>query len=147
MLAAFAAYGPWLWLGLCVLLVSLEVLMPGLHFIWFGIAAGLVALAAFAGFSGVEWQIMAFGLLSLAALYFGRGLSGRTPKSDADADGLNERGQQYVGRRVTVEEPIIAGRGKVRVGDTVWLAEGPDAPAGAKVTISATRGTILIVKT
>jgi inner membrane protein len=145
MLALLGQWGPWLWLGLCVLLVSLEVVLPGLHFIWFGIAAGFVALAAFAGFNGLEWQLALFGLLSLTALYLGRGLSGRTPKSDADAVGLNDRGQQYVGRRVVVDEPIINGRGKVRVGDTVWLAEGKDAPAGTEVTISATRGTILIV--
>lgn len=140
------SWGPWLWLGLATLLIALEVVMPGLHFIWFGLAAGLVALLAFAGIAGgLEWQLAAFGLFSLAALYFGRGLSGRTPKMDADAASLNERGHQYIGRRVTVEQPIANGRGRVRVGDTVWAAEGPDAPAGAQVTVKSTRGTVLVV--
>lgn len=140
------AWAPWFWLCLAALMITLEVLAPGMHFIWFGLAAGVVALLAFAGFSGFEWQLAAFALTSIAALYFGRGLSGRAPKADADAATLNERGSQYVGRIVTVAEPITLGRGKVKVGDTVWMAEGPDLPFGASVTVTAVRGTVLVVR-
>jgi len=34
----------------------------------------------------------------------------------------------------------------VRVGDTVWQAEGPDAPAGSRVKVTAARGTVLVVE-
>ena len=55
------------------------------------------------------------------------------------------RGQQYVGRSVVVEQAIENGRGRVRVGDTLWSAEGPDAPAGTRVTVTGRKGTVLVV--
>jgi membrane protein implicated in regulation of membrane protease activity len=45
-----------------------------------------------------------------------------------------------------VEDAIQNGRGKVRVGDTVWLAEGPDAPSGASVRVIAAKATVLVVE-
>jgi membrane protein implicated in regulation of membrane protease activity len=56
------------------------------------------------------------------------------------------RAAQYVGRVVTVEEPIAGGRGKVRVGDTVWSAQGSDAPLGARVRVTGTNGCVLLVE-
>lgn len=145
MVSLLAAYLPWLWLALGLLLMSLEVVVPGIHFLWFGIAAVIVAFAAFAGvLSGLEWQLLGFAILSLGALYTGRSLTASV-KTDPDADVINERGQQYVGRRVVVEDAIVNGRGRVRVGDTLWLAEGPDAPTGSQVIIKSAHGTVLRV--
>jgi membrane protein implicated in regulation of membrane protease activity len=45
-----------------------------------------------------------------------------------------------------VEEAISGGRGKVRVGDTVWPAQGSDAAKGARVKITGNSGTVLIVE-
>jgi membrane protein implicated in regulation of membrane protease activity len=64
----------------------------------------------------------------------------------SDQPELNRRGAQLVGRVLIVEEPIEGGRGKVRVGDTLWSAEGPDSPAGAEVRVTAARATILLVE-
>ena len=47
---------------------------------------------------------------------------------------------------MTVEQAIADGRGKVRVGDTVWQAQGPDAPLGARVKVTGTNGTCLLVE-
>jgi hypothetical protein len=33
----------------------------------------------------------------------------------------------------------------VRVGDTLWNAEGPDLPKGARAKVTGTNGTVLIV--
>jgi membrane protein implicated in regulation of membrane protease activity len=59
---------------------------------------------------------------------------------------LNVRGQQYVGRSLVVEQAIEGGRGRVRVGDTLWAAEGPDVPVGTRVTVTGARGTVLVVE-
>ena len=64
----------------------------------------------------------------------------------SDLPDLNVRGQQYVGRSLVVEQAIQNGRGKVRVGDGVWAVEGPDAPAGARVTVVGARGPVLVVE-
>jgi membrane protein implicated in regulation of membrane protease activity len=66
--------------------------------------------------------------------------------SRSDQPELNRRGLQLVGRVLIVEEAIEGGRGKVRVGDTLWPAEGPDTPAGAEVRVTAARATILLVE-
>lgn len=58
---------------------------------------------------------------------------------------LNRPAGELVGRTATVEEELVAGRGKVRVGDTVWLAEGPDLPEGTSVRIAAHRDVVLVV--
>ena len=66
--------------------------------------------------------------------------------SKSDQPELNQRAAQLVGRVLVVEEPIEGGRGKVRVGDTLWPAEGPDTPAGAHVRVAAAKGTVLCVE-
>ena len=43
-------------------------------------------------------------------------------------------------------EPISGGEGRVRVGDSVWTARGPDAPAGARVRIIRAEGATLWVE-
>jgi membrane protein implicated in regulation of membrane protease activity len=44
-----------------------------------------------------------------------------------------------------VFEAIVNGQGKVSLGDSVWLAQGPDMPVGASVVVTGLRGTIVIV--
>ena len=89
-------------------------------------------------------QLVVFALLSLAIILVARRYwAPQTIKTDAPD--LNERGMQYVGRTVTVVEPIARGRGKVQVGDTVWTAEGPDMPEGARAKVTGVNGTVLVV--
>lgn len=63
-----------------------------------------------------------------------------------DQPELNRRAAQLVGRVVRVEEAITCGRGRVHIGDTLWTAAGPDAPAGTEVRVVAAEGTILRVE-
>ncbi len=139
------SYGVWMWLALAAVLMTLEVVVPGVHFLWFGVAAAIVALLAWITPFGWEWQLVVFGLLSLVTVYYGRQLGQTANTAATDAPSLNERGHQYIGRSVVVEEAITGGRGRVRVGDTIWQAEGPNLPAGARVTVKAVNGTVLVV--
>ena len=136
--------GAWNWLILAAVLLALEVVIPGVHFLWFGLAATVIGIVALAIGIAWPWQVLLFILLSVLVLL---GVQ-RLVWPDAaisDLPDLNVRGQQYVGRSVVVEQAIENGRGKVRVGDTLWFAEGPDAPAGARVTVTGSRGTALVV--
>jgi membrane protein implicated in regulation of membrane protease activity len=63
-----------------------------------------------------------------------------------DQPDLNQRPAQLVGRVVVVEEAIVHGRGKVRIGDTLWLVEGPDTPTGTEVRVTAAHGAVLQVE-
>ena len=66
--------------------------------------------------------------------------------SRSDQPNLNRPAAQLVGRVVVVAEAIEGGRGKVRVGDTLWPVEGPDTPAGIEVRVRAAKGTVLVVE-
>lgn len=139
------AHAPWLWLVLALALMSLEVVVPGVHFLWFGVAAAMVALLAWLGLEGIVWQLVSFGALSMVTLYVGRRITHDAVRAEPDTQALNERGAQYIGRKVTLSDAITNGRGRVKVGDTVWIAEGPDLPAGTQVTIKSAHGTVLVV--
>jgi membrane protein implicated in regulation of membrane protease activity len=143
--AYFVGFGVWNWLILAVLLFVLEFIVPGVHFLWFGLAAVIVGFLALA--TGMSWpfQVVSFGVIAVLTVFLVRRYV-RPEANVSDLPDLNERGQQYIGRSLVVEQAIQNGRGKVRVGDSVWQAEGPDAPVGARVKVTGTRGTVLVVE-
>jgi membrane protein implicated in regulation of membrane protease activity len=47
---------------------------------------------------------------------------------------------------ITLDAPILAGRGRVRLGDGSWTVVGPDMVAGARVRVAAVDGTELRVE-
>jgi len=141
----FAGLGPWNWFILAVILFALETVIPGVHFLWFGVAAVLIGLLALATDLAWQWQLIAFAVIAVATVFLVRRYA-RPDATLSDLPDLNVRGAQYIGRTVTVEEPIRSGRGKVRVGDTVWQAEGPDSAAGSRVRVTSVNGTVLVVE-
>ena len=66
--------------------------------------------------------------------------------TQSDDTTLNRRGEQYVGRVFQLEQAIVNGRGAVKVGDSLWRADGPDLPAGASVKVTGVAGTVLKVE-
>lgn len=143
---AITRYGAWLWFVVAVVLMVLETIVPGIHFLWFGVAAGVVGLLALVAPIAWQWQVILFTLFSaVTVLWVRRSTDPDVAKTDEPV--LNVRGAQYIGRAVTVENAIQNGRGRVRVGDTIWPAEGEDAPKGASVTVTGVNGTVLVVST
>lgn len=140
-----AGFGPWNWFIVAVVLLVMETIVPGVHLVWFGLAAIVVGFLALATGIAWQWQVIAFGIISVAAVFVVRKYA-RPDAAPSDLPDLNERSQQYVGRSVVVEQAIQNGRGKVRVGDTLWAVEGPDTPAGGRVTVTGARGPVLVVE-
>ena len=137
--------GGWLWFILALILILLESVLPGIHFLWFGMAAIIVGFLALA--LEIDWQIqvLVFAVLSIVtALLARRYLSPQN--THTDQPGLNIRGSYYIGRVVVVEDPIVNGRGRVRVGDSLWSATGPDMTAGARAKVTRVDGTVLVVE-
>jgi inner membrane protein len=58
---------------------------------------------------------------------------------------VNEPQRALLGARGVACEAFVSGRGKVRIGDSVWLANGPDLAEGTPVVVSAVHGTRLVV--
>jgi membrane protein implicated in regulation of membrane protease activity len=137
--------GAWNWFVVAVALFALESVVPGVHFVWFGVAAVIVGALGLTLDIAWEWQLITFAIISCITVFFARRYAAPDVARSDEPD-LNARAIQYVGRVVTVEEAIAHGRGKVRVGDTVWNAQGSDAPQGARVRITGTNGTCLLVE-
>jgi membrane protein implicated in regulation of membrane protease activity len=150
--AFLTTLGPWNWFVVAVLLLALETVVPGVHFLWFGLAAAAVGIIAIAlgaadlatGF-GRPVQVIVFAVLSVATVFFVRRWT-NPAHTASDLPDLNARAAQYIGRTFVVVEPIAGGRGKIKVGDSLWAAQGPDSPAGAQVKVTAAQGTVLIVE-
>ncbi len=140
----FWGLGGWNWFIVAVLMLILEMLVPGVHFMWFGLAAVVLGAIALSVDIPVHWQLIIFAVVALGSILIGRRYW-RPESVDSDQPNLNVRGAQYIGRVVTVEEAISGGRGKVRVGDTLWNAEGPDLPKGARAKVTGTNGTALVI--
>jgi membrane protein implicated in regulation of membrane protease activity len=130
----------WWWIAGVVLLI-LEVMAPATFFLWLAIAAGIVGLLSWVIPSiGWEIQVLIFAVLSVVSVVAWRvWLKPHTVASDQPT--LNRRGEQYVGRVLTLTEPIANGVGRIRVADATWGVEGPDLPAGTRIRIAAVVGT------
>ncbi len=119
--------------------------LPGIFLIWIALAAAITALIVFLVPLSLAVQLAIFVVLAFVIVWTGRQLYARNPVESADPN-LNIRASRLIGQIVTVESAIENGRGRVRVGDGVWNATGPDAPGGAKVRIVAADGTLLTVE-
>ena len=144
-----AELGPWAWWVLGIVLLILEVLLPGVFLVWIGIAAILTGALSLLFWDQALWtwqvQWLVFAVLSLVAALIGRRIvSSRDGASDQPH--LNQRGQSLVGRTATLEQPITEGRGRIRLDDTMWSVQGPDLPVGARVRVTASNGRDLSVE-
>ncbi|MDX1655609.1 MAG: NfeD family protein [Candidatus Competibacteraceae bacterium] len=136
----------WNWWVLGIVLMVLEVVVPGTVLLWAGVAALVVGLAvlAFPELS-TAFQWLLFALVSVGAVLGWRGLFQAETAPGGDPL-LNRGGHQYIGRILVVEVPIVNGTGRVKVADGTWKALGPDCPAGSRVRVVGVAGTSLQVE-
>lgn len=137
-------YGWWV---AALVLIAAEMILPGYFLLWIGVAAGILGVITLIAPSlPAIAQAVLFALLALAScLIYWRYIRPLAEQRD-DQPLLNRRGKKLVGERFVLIEPIVNGRGKVKVGDGQWLAEGPDLPVGTEVEVVAVDGTALRVR-
>lgn len=136
----------WHWFALGGVLGVLEILAPGFVLIWLGLAAILVGMLL------LVWQDMPFayqllayaGFSVLSVLVWFHWLKKKPVESDKPS--LNRRAEQLIGRQAPVVDPIVNGRGRIKLGDSTWAVSGQDLPAGHMVEITGAEGTLLRVK-
>ncbi len=135
----------WHWWVAAIVFVVIEVFAPGAIFLWLGVSAGVVG-ALLLVLPVMTWQIqmLVFAALSISAIVGWRVFQRANPPA-TDQPALNRRGEQYVGRTLTLDEPIVNGQGKIRVDDTTWKVEGDDMPGGARVTVTGVDNVVLKV--
>lgn len=144
MMDTLIALGAWNWLILAAVLLVLEVVAPGIFLMWFGLAAAITGVLAFGFDIGWQWQLVWFCLLSLTAVLIALKYLRKHPL-ESDRPLLNQRAVQHVGQHFNLIDPIVNGRGSVKIGDSIWRVEGPELPKGARVKVTGADGTVLKV--
>ena len=135
----------WWWLVLALVLAIAEILIPGVFLIWVGGGALVTGLLGLLFGLPATAEFVIFAIASLGTVYIGRRWLTVHPIESEDPN-LNDRAARLTGKQVTVVEAISGGEGKVKVGDGVWLASGPDAAVGARVQITGADGARLKVE-
>jgi membrane protein implicated in regulation of membrane protease activity len=128
--------GPFAWL-----LAAISIVLP-----IFGLILCLIGGARIMQDQEHGWLMLAVGATAIALDIVIDFVWAHPGVSESDEPELNRRGAQLAGRLARVAEPIANGTGRIRVGDTVWTAEGPDCPRGTTVRIVSTRANTLIVE-
>jgi membrane protein implicated in regulation of membrane protease activity len=139
-----AGYGPWSWIVAGLVLLALELVVPGGVLVWLGGAALATGLASL--LVPIYWplQFVIFGVLALVSIWLW--LRFRTQEKATDSPFLNDRAKRFVGHEAVLEEPIAGGAGRLALGDTMWRITGPDLAAGVRVRITAAEGAVLRVE-
>ena len=135
----------WAWASVAALIGLAELHAPGSYLIWIAIGAGLTAAIEAGWGLSLSAQISAFAVLSAISCASGYFIYRRFnhPK---DAAPLNQRNLLMIGAQGVVCLEIVNGQGKVRLGDSVWLADGPNLPEGAPVIVKSVQGTRITVE-
>ena len=124
--------GPWSWWVFGLVLLGLEILVPGNVFVWFGVAALLTGVLALLTHFGWQIELIVFVVLALVLVVVGRRVFGRQAQP-GEQPFLNDRAHRLVGGSYMLSAPIVDGHGQVRVDDTNWRITGPDLPSGTRV--------------
>jgi membrane protein implicated in regulation of membrane protease activity len=140
-----ATLGNWNWLILAGIFFVLELLVPGAFMLWLGISAMLVGLIGFVVNWAWQFQLVAFAVFALASIPLWRRYAGSTEETK-DQPFLNRRADGFVGREFTLDKPIVAGNGTVKIDDTIWRLSGPDLAGGTRVKVVRADAALLVVE-
>ena len=134
----------WSWLAIGLLLAAAEMAVPGVFLIWMAGAALITGAVTWLVPIGLPLQIVVFAVLAIAAVFSGKRYLRANPIVGADPL-MNDRGGRLLGETVVVTYAIDGGTGRVKQGDSEWLAKGPDAEPGTRMRVTGHDGAVLMV--
>ncbi|MHA6690654.1 NfeD family protein [Devosia sp. A449] len=139
------SYGGWSWIVAGLILLALELVLPGGFLLWMGISGLVTGLMTL--FQPISWpmQWLIFGVLSLVSIVLWLRWTRDRP-ADTDRPLLNQRGDQLIGQEAVLDQAIEQGMGRIVLGDSVWRVSGADLPAGSRVRIVGHDGAVLKVE-
>ena len=136
-----------IWLGIIILFLVIEAVIPGLISIWFALGAIPALISALVG--GPIWlQIVLFVVCSVAALFLTRPLAKKYVNSRVQPTNAD----MLIGKDCVVRETVdnLQGTGAVSIAGKVWTArtetEGEIIPESAVAEVIRIDGVKLIVK-
>lgn len=142
----------WHWVALGLVLLGIELAIGTFDLLWVAAAAFLTALFAWLApntIAVMEGQFAVFAIASIILLILGRTVFGDWRNQETDKPLLNQRMETLKGRRALVTAAFAAGTGRVKIGDTEWLAHatnGHDFSEGATVIVEDVEATAVKVR-
>ncbi|WP_299022035.1 NfeD family protein [uncultured Photobacterium sp.] len=137
----------WHWLALGLVLLLLELLGTAGYLLWLGISALLVGLIM--TFVPMSWSLqwLTFAVFALFSTWIWWRYQHRIDRADDQESTLNKRNEQMVGQTCVLDAPFPLGQGRIRMGDTSWLAKA-DEPleAGTLVEVIRVEGIVLVIQ-
>ena len=142
----------WHWIGLGIVLLAVEVAVGTFDLLWVSVGAFLTALFALlvplpAG--GWQGQMVFFGFAAIIFVVSGRTLFKGLRRGETSHPNLNNRLANMVGQHGEAATVFVDRRGKVKVGDTVWLAAQADATTitlGDAIIVTGSEVGVLMVR-
>ncbi|MCW1431436.1 NfeD family protein [Novosphingobium sp. JCM 18896] len=135
----------WHWLAIGLVLAAAEMAIPGVFLIWLAGAALITGALTWALPLGIAMQVVIFAVLAIVSVFTGKRYLAANPIESADPK-MNDRGARLVGETVVVTHAIDGGNGRVKQGDSEWLAKGPDAEPGTRMRVAGLDGVVLLVE-
>lgn len=135
-----------IWFIIGVILLVLELALPGLIVMFFGIGAWITALAIILFHPGINTQLLIFVVSSVLSLLIFRRYLQKTFFSE-NRDNTNSLEEEFIGKTAIAEIDLISGiRGKVSFKGTTWPAIcDTDVSAGEQVIIKEKDSITLLV--
>jgi inner membrane protein len=147
----FTGLTVWHWVGVGIVLLTLEIAVGTFDLLWVAMAAFVTALFALIvpGTAG-EWQgqLVFFGAVAVAFVVMGRTVFKGLRRPQATHPNLNDRMATLIGERGEAASTFLNGHGRVKIGDTVWQAEAEidGIVEGAAIVVAGADGTLLKVR-
>jgi membrane protein implicated in regulation of membrane protease activity len=136
----------WHWWVFAIVLLILEILTPGAFFMWMSAAAGVIGVVLLAA-PELSWQtqFVIFAVTSIIAIIAGKMWFSRNP-INTEMPSLNAREDELIGKVFEVEQAIVNGSGRIKVGESTWKVNGTDCAVGASVRVVGVNGAVLTVE-
>jgi len=142
----FDSFGIWTWWIIAGILLIVELLVSGVFFVWLGLAAVCVAILNLVAHPTWQVEVAVFAVLSVVLVIFARPWLKNRHLDVSDQPNLNQRMYDYVGKSYYLEEPIVNGKGRLKISDNLWSVEGPNLPVGTQVKVTGVNGMKLVVE-
>ncbi|MCW8330146.1 NfeD family protein [Photobacterium sp. SDRW27] len=147
MIALLEQMNFWHWIALGLVLLLLELLGTAGYLLWLGVSALLVG--AILSVIPLSWSLqwLTFAVFSLFATWLWWRYQHKKDRVDDKDRTLNQRTEQMIGQTCVLSEALPVSQGRIRLGDTSWLAK-TEKPleAGTLVEVVDVEGIILVVK-
>lgn len=136
----------WHWAIIGLLLLIGEALGAAGFLLGLAVSAGLVSLLLALGFDLVmSAQLIIFSVIGVL-LSWRLSIWFKQREQHQDHPLLNDRAAQLVGRVAIIQNVMGSGAYKVSVGDTLWMAKGPDGlNCNDQVTVIEAQQNLLII--